>query len=236
VHPADHALVEGGPFSACSAHQGAPSVEAWIDSHQSIGEEAIFGPGAIVASALLSVDSDSGDLDVAVLFLANSREIFERVLAPSGVSDSRASVCDNNELSTLVVSSIEKSWDKREHLSETGRLLVGLVTGNRDERADSIERLVVSNFVLLVLDERHFEEWHSDVQRIVESNDADTDVTSLDVVLVCEDGRYQLSSKGLHNRCFLLVDAIEVDGNDQVVLAADTVFEGLDFAIGAEVP
>lgn len=58
------------------------------------------------------------------------------------------------------------------------------------------------------------------MKRIVESNDADADVTSLDVALVREDRVNQLSSKGLHDRCFLLVDAIEIDGNNQVVLAA----------------
>lgn len=74
------------------------------------------------------------------------------------------------------------------------------------------------------------------MQRVVKANDADADVTSLDVELVREDGRYQLTREGLHDGRFLLVDAIEIDGDDQVVLAANSFFERLDFAVRAEVP
>lgn len=129
-HLADHSLVERAPLLLSGAHQCSSSAEAWIDSHQSIGEEAIFSPGTVVASALLGVDSNSRDLDVSVQFLAHSGEIFERVLAPAGVSNSGTRVRDDDQLAALVVSRVEQSWDEREHLREAGRFLVCLVSGN----------------------------------------------------------------------------------------------------------
>ena len=54
------------------------------------------------------------------------------------------------------------------------------------------------------------------MQRVLESNDADADVTSLDVELVCENGGDQFTRELLLDRCLLLADAVEINGDDQV--------------------